>query len=84
MTSTTRRCFHSVIVVTDRRVLDQQLQSTIYQFEHKAGVVEKIDEDTQQLAPSPVPGHAHRHHDDPENSPSSRRRSRPWRKWALV
>ena len=42
--------FHSVIVVTDRRVLDQQLQATIYQFEHKTGVVEKIDEDTQQLA----------------------------------
>ena len=44
------KVFHSVIVVTDRRVLDQQLQSTIYQFEHKIGVVEKIDEDTQQLA----------------------------------
>ena len=44
------KVFHSVIVVTDRRVLDQQLQSTIYQFEHKSGVVEKIDEDTQQLA----------------------------------
>ena len=43
------KVFHSVIVVTDRRVLDQQLQSTIYQFEHKTGVVEKIDEDTQQL-----------------------------------
>ena len=42
--------FHSVIVVTDRRVLDQQLQATIYQFEHKTGVVEKIDEDTRQLA----------------------------------
>jgi type I restriction enzyme R subunit len=42
--------FHSVVVVTDRRVLDQQLQNTIYQFEHKTGVVEKIDEDTQQLA----------------------------------
>ena len=44
------KVFHSVIVVTDRRVLDQQLQSTIYQFEHKTGVVEKIDEDTHQLA----------------------------------
>ena len=44
------KVFHSVIVVTDRRVLDQQLQSTIYQFEHKTGVVEKIDEDTRQLA----------------------------------
>ena len=50
MTRKTRRLFHSVVVVTDRRVLDQQLQATIYQFEHKTGVVEKIDEDTQQLA----------------------------------
>lgn len=44
------KVFHSVIVITDRRVLDQQLQNTIYQFEHKTGVVEKIDESTQQLA----------------------------------
>jgi len=44
------KVFHSVIVVTDRRVLDQQLQNTIYQFEHKTGVVEKIEENTQQLA----------------------------------
>lgn len=44
------KVFHSVVVVTDRRVLDQQLQDTIYQFEHKTGVVEKIDKDTQQLA----------------------------------
>lgn len=44
------KVFHSVIVISNRRVLDQQLQSTIYQFEHKTGVVEKIDENTQQLA----------------------------------
>jgi type I restriction enzyme R subunit len=44
-----QKVFHSVVVVTDRRVLDQQLQQTIYQFEHKTGVVEKIDEDTKQL-----------------------------------
>ncbi len=44
------KVFHSVVVVTDRRVLDQQLQNTIYQFEHKTGVVEKIDENTRQLA----------------------------------
>ena len=44
------KIFHSVIVVTDRLVLDQQLQNTIYQFEHKTGVVEKIDENTRQLA----------------------------------
>lgn len=31
------RVFDSVIVVTDRVVLDQQLQDTIYQFEHKRG-----------------------------------------------
>lgn len=44
-----RKVFDSVIVVTDRRILDQQLQNTIYQFEHKQGVVQKIDEDTRQL-----------------------------------
>ncbi|MCA9796553.1 MAG: type I restriction endonuclease subunit R, partial [Candidatus Eremiobacteraeota bacterium] len=44
------KVFHSVVVITDRRVLDQQLQNTIYQFEHKGGVVQKIDENTQQLA----------------------------------
>lgn len=44
------RIFDSVIVVTDRKVLDQQLQNNIYQFEHKTGVVQKIDKDSQQLA----------------------------------
>lgn len=44
------RVFDSVIVVTDRRVLDQQLQANIYQFEHKTGVVQKIDKDSDQLA----------------------------------
>ncbi|MBL7780494.1 MAG: type I restriction endonuclease subunit R [Saprospiraceae bacterium] len=44
------RIFDSVIVVTDRKVLDQQLQSTIYQFEHKTGVVQKIDKSSEQLA----------------------------------
>ena len=43
------RVFNSVIVVTDRRVLDQQLQDTIYQFEHKRCVVQKIDQDSLQL-----------------------------------
>ena len=45
-----QRVFDSVIVVTDRVVLDQQLQDTIYQFEHKRGVVQKIDERSRQLA----------------------------------
>jgi type I restriction enzyme R subunit len=45
-----QRVFDSVVVITDRRVLDRQLQDTIYQFEHKQGVVRKIDEHSQQLA----------------------------------
>lgn len=42
--------FDSVIVITDRRVLDRQLQDSIYQQEHKHGVVEKMDKDSNQLA----------------------------------
>jgi type I restriction enzyme, R subunit len=45
-----KKVFDSVIVITDRRVLDQQLQDTIYQFEHKQGVVQKVDRDSSQLA----------------------------------
>ena len=37
--------FNSVIVVTDRTVLDSQLQDTIYQFEHAHGVVCPITRD---------------------------------------
>jgi type I restriction enzyme R subunit len=44
------RIFDSVVVVSDRKVLDTQLQDTIYQFEHKKGVVKKIDKDSSQLA----------------------------------
>src|SRR5690625_266638 len=42
--------FDSVIVITDRRVLDKQLQDAIYQLEHETGFVAKIDEDSKQLA----------------------------------
>ncbi len=45
-----KKIFDSVIVITDRNVLDTQLQNTIYQFEHRTGVVQKIDEDSKQLA----------------------------------
>jgi type I restriction enzyme R subunit len=45
-----QRVFGSVIVITDRKVLDKQLQDTIYQFEHRMGVVQKIDKDSRQLA----------------------------------
>ncbi|MFA7477115.1 MAG: type I restriction endonuclease [Acidimicrobiia bacterium] len=44
------RVFDKVVVITDRRVLDRQLQETIYQFEHAHGVVVRIDENSQQLA----------------------------------
>jgi len=43
------KVFDSVVVITDRIVLDQQLQNAVYQFEHKQGVVQGIDEDTRQL-----------------------------------
>lgn len=39
------KLFNSVIVVTDRTVLDSQLQDTIYQFEHAHGVVRPITRD---------------------------------------
>jgi type I restriction enzyme R subunit len=42
--------FDSVVVITDRIVLDRQLQDSIYQLEHRRGVVEKIDKDSNQLA----------------------------------
>ncbi len=48
-TDANQRIFDSVIVITDRRVLDQQLQNTIYQFDHRQGVVQKIDKDAKQL-----------------------------------
>lgn len=51
-----RKVFDSVIVITDRVVLDRQLQDTIYQFEHKQGVVEKIDKDSGQLAEALLKG----------------------------
>ena len=48
--ATDRKVFDKVVVITDRVVLDRQLQDTIYQFEHTRGVVVKIDKDSTQLA----------------------------------
>jgi type I restriction enzyme, R subunit len=45
----TERMFDSIIVVTDRRVLDDQLQNTIKQFEQTTGVVNPIDVNSAQL-----------------------------------
>jgi len=44
-----RRVFDSVVVITDRRVLDRQLQRTVLQFEQVLGVVENIDKTSRQL-----------------------------------
>ena len=41
--------FHSIIVITDRRVLDKQLQRDIYNMEHKPGVVVRVDKNSSQL-----------------------------------
>jgi type I restriction enzyme R subunit len=47
--SSDQRVFDSIIVVTDRRVLDRQLQTTMRQFEQTLGVVENIDTTSRQL-----------------------------------
>ncbi|MGH6864809.1 MAG: type I restriction endonuclease subunit R [Methyloceanibacter sp.] len=41
--------FNTAIIVTDRVVLDRQLQSTVSQFEQTQGVVKKIDGTSRQL-----------------------------------
>src|SRR5439155_4292599 len=43
------RVFDSIIVITDRRVLDRQLQRTVRQFEQTMGVVENNDTTSRQL-----------------------------------
>lgn len=48
--ATDTKVFDKIVVITDRLILDRQLQETIFQFEHKHGVVQKIDQSSQQLA----------------------------------
>lgn len=50
------KVFDCVIVITDRQVLDQQLQDAVYQIEHAQGVVKPIDQDSRQLAEALVDG----------------------------
>lgn len=50
------KVFDCVIVITDRQVLDRQLQDAIYQIEHAQGVVKAIDEDSKQLADALIDG----------------------------
>jgi len=51
-----QKVFDCVIVITDRRVLDSQLQDAIYQIEHAQGVVKAIDQDSKQLAAALIDG----------------------------
>lgn len=44
------KVFDSVIVLTDRLVLDEQLQSSISHVKHAKGVVQVINDDSNQLA----------------------------------
>ena len=44
-----RKVFDQVIIITDRVILDRQLQSIVAQFETKKGVVEKIEHGSKQL-----------------------------------
>ena len=50
------KIFDCVVVITDRQVLDQQLQDAIYQIEHAQGVVKAIDQDSKQLAAALIDG----------------------------
>ncbi|WP_310600684.1 type I restriction endonuclease [Desulfobulbus sp.] len=50
------KIFDCVIVITDRQVLDRQLQDAIYQIEHAQGVVKAIDQDSRQLASALIDG----------------------------
>ena len=45
----THRMFDSIIVLTDRRVLDKQLQKTIKSLEQTNGVVNPVDKTSKQL-----------------------------------
>lgn len=44
-----KRVFDSIIVITDRRILNRQLQRTVLSFEQTPGLVENIDQTSRQL-----------------------------------
>ncbi len=51
--------FDKVVVITDRKVLDRQLQDTVAGLEHTPGTIVRIDEKSDQLK-SALEGHAAR------------------------
>ena len=46
------RVFDSIIIITDRKVLDKQLQDTVKSLEKVQGVVQQIDKNSEQLRQS--------------------------------
>jgi type I restriction enzyme R subunit len=54
--ATDAKVFDCVVVITDRQILDRQLQDAIYQIEHAQGVVKAIDQDSKQLAAALIDG----------------------------
>jgi len=47
-----QRVFDSIIIITDRKVLDKQLQDTVKSLEKVQGVVQQIDKNSEQLRKS--------------------------------
>jgi type I restriction enzyme R subunit len=52
----TTRLFDTIIVVTDRKILDKQLQKTLTDLEQTSGVVKSIDRNSEQLKASLAAG----------------------------
>ncbi len=50
------KIFDCVVLVTDRKVLDKQLQDAIYQINHARGLAKAIDKNAQQLAEALIDG----------------------------
>ena len=50
------RVFDSIIIITDRKVLDKQLQDTVKSLETVQGVVQQIDKNSEQLRESLTTG----------------------------
>lgn len=50
------RVFDSIIIITDRKVLDKQLQDTVTSLQQVQGVVQQIDKNSEQLRKSLTSG----------------------------
>jgi type I restriction enzyme R subunit len=55
-TNDNAKVFDSVVLVTDRKILDKQIRDAIYQIDHAQGVVKAIDKNANQLAEALISG----------------------------